>query len=143
MSHMSMQAIPDIFPNQNLYDLTSTSTSTPHWVLKLVNDSMNNEELFDTSKYCPKPCTNSTMFRAPTNMRRVDKKAYDPVLASIGPFHYKKPQLQEMEEHKIRFLFGLMRYQRKEEREVRLQRLAEAMKRLEGRPRWCYSDTLL
>jgi hypothetical protein len=93
--------------------------------------------------YLPMPCTNSTMFRAPTNMRRVDVQAYDPVLVSIGPFHYKKPQLQEMEEHKIRFLFGLMRYQRKEEREVRLQRLAEAMKRLEGRPRWCYSDTLL
>nr|POE82116.1 upf0481 protein [Quercus suber] len=83
------------------------------------------------------------MFRAPTNMRQVNEHAYDPVLVSIGPFHYKKALLQGMEEHKLQFLFGLMRYQSKEEKEHRFQRLAEAMKRLEGRARWCYSEDTL
>nr|XP_023875623.1 UPF0481 protein At3g47200-like [Quercus suber] len=95
------------------------------------------EESFSTPRYCPTPCT---MFRAPTNMRQVNEHAYDPVLVSIGPFHYKKALLQGMEEHKLQFLFGLMRYQSKEEKEHRFQRLAEAMKRLEGRARWCYSE---
>ncbi|XP_030968669.1 UPF0481 protein At3g47200-like [Quercus lobata] len=113
---------------------TSTSTSRTNWVDKLVNDSMN-EEIFATPRYSPKPCT---MSRAPTNMRRVDKHAYDPVLVSIGPFHYKNPQLQG---HKLQFLFGLMRSQSKEEKERRFQRLAEAMKKLEGRARQCYSET--
>nr|POE82117.1 upf0481 protein [Quercus suber] len=95
------------------------------------------EESFATPRYCPTPCT---MFRAPTNMRQVNEHAYDPVLVSIGPFHYKKALLQGMEEHKLQFLFGLMRYQSKEEKEHRFQRLAEVMKRLEGRARWCYSE---
>ena len=80
------------------------------------------------------------MLRAPTNMKRVDEHVYDPVLDSIDPFHYKKKLLQEMEEHKLRFLFCLMRYQGKEKRELRLLRLAEAMKRLEGRARQCYLE---
>ena len=127
----------DISHNQILDAPTRTSTSTtPSWVVKLVNDSMK-EESFATPRYCPTPCT---MFRAPTTMRRVNEHAYDPVLVSIGPFHYKKALLQGMEEHKLQFLFGLMRYQSKEEKEHRFQRLAEAMKRLEGRARWCYSE---
>ena len=78
------------------------------------------------------------MFRAPTNMRRVDKHAYDLAVVSIGPFHYKKALVQG---HKLQFLFSLTRYQSKEEREHRLQHLAEAMKKLEGRARQCYSET--
>ena len=127
----------NISHNQILDAPTCTSTSTtPNWVVKLVNDSMK-EESFATPRYCTTPCT---IFRAPTNMRRVNEHAYDPVLVSIGPFHYKKALLQGMEEHKLQFLFGLMRYQSKEEKEHRFQRLAEAMKRLEGRARRCYSE---
>ncbi|KAK7849329.1 UPF0481 protein At3g47200-like [Quercus suber] len=154
MNHMSREAISnsdslllgvgstglreDISLNQKLDYPTITSTSsTPNWVLKLVNEYSMKEESFATPRYCPMPCT---MFRAPTNMKRVDEHAYDPVLVSIGPFHYKNPLLKEMEEHKLRFLFGSMRYESKEEREHWLQRLAEAMKRLEGRARWCYSE---
>ncbi|KAK7842321.1 upf0481 protein [Quercus suber] len=154
MNHMSREAInnsdslllgvgstglrEDISLNQKLDYATITSTSsTPNWVLKLVNEYSTKEESFATPRYCPMPCT---MFRAPTNMKRVDEHAYDPVLVSIGPFHYKNPLLKEMEEHKLRFLFGSMRYESKEEREHWLQRLAEAMKRLEGRARWCYSE---
>ena len=74
----------DISPNQSLDDPTSTSTSlTPNWVLEFVNDSMR-EMLFATPRYCQMSCT---MFRAPTNMRRVDKHAYDLVVVSIGRFH--------------------------------------------------------
>ena len=154
LNHMSREAInnsdslllgvgstglrEDISLNQKLDYPTITSTcSTPNWVLKLVNKYSMKEESFATPRYCPMP---RTMFRAPTNMKRVDEHAYDPVLVSIGPFHYKNPLLKEMEEHKLWFLFGSMRYESKEEREHWLQRLAEAMKRLEGRARWCYSE---
>ena len=152
MNHMSREAInnsdslllgvgstglrEDISLNQKLNYPTITS-STPNWVLKLVNEYSMKEESFATPKYCPMPCT---MFRAPTNMKRVDEHAYDPVLVSIGPFHYKNPLLKEMEEHELRFLFGSMHYESKEEWEHWLQRLAEAMKRLEGRARGCYSE---
>ena len=78
------------------------------------------------------------MFRAPTNMRRVDKCAYDHAVVSIGPFHYKQALVQG---HKLQFLFSLTRYQSKEEGENRLQHLAEAMKKLVGRARQCYSET--
>ncbi|KAK7849365.1 UPF0481 protein At3g47200 [Quercus suber] len=116
----------------------STSTSTnPSWVVKLVND-YEKEESFATPRYCPTLCT---MFPAPTNMRQVNEHAYDPVLVSIGPFHYKKALLQGMEEHKLQFLFRTMRCQSKEEKEHRFQRLAEAMKKLERRARQCYSET--
>ncbi|KAM3731287.1 hypothetical protein ACB098_12G151600 [Castanea mollissima] len=154
MNHMSREAInnsdslllgvgstglrEDISLNQKLDYPTITSTSsTPNWVLKLVNEFSMKEESFAARRCCPMRCT---MFRAPTNMKRVNERAYDPVLVSIGPFHYKNALLQEMEEHKLRFLFGSMRYESKEEREHWLQQLADAMKRLEGRARWCYSE---
>ncbi|KAK7842324.1 hypothetical protein CFP56_014038, partial [Quercus suber] len=54
----------DISLNQKLDYATITSTSsTPNWVLKLVNEYSTKEESFATPRYCPMPCT---MFRAQT-----------------------------------------------------------------------------
>ncbi|KAK7849332.1 hypothetical protein CFP56_003127 [Quercus suber] len=68
----------------------------------------------------------------------MDKHAYDLAVVSVGPFHYKKALVQG---HKLQFLFSLTPYQSKEERKHRLQHLAEAMKKLEGRARQCHSET--
>ncbi|KAJ7963013.1 hypothetical protein O6P43_018162 [Quillaja saponaria] len=78
-------------------------------------------------------------------MRRAYEFAYDPEVVTIGPFHYKKERqelLTVTEQHKIQFLFRspYMHSQTSDEKEVRLGKLAEEMKKLEERTRCCYSE---
>lgn len=49
-----------------------------------------------------------TVYRVPTNLLKIQKKAFLPKIISIGPFHYKDPRLRVMDEHKERYLFRLL-----------------------------------
>ncbi|CAA2976086.1 Hypothetical predicted protein [Olea europaea subsp. europaea] len=46
----------------------------------------------------PKP----SMFRVGDHLRSINPGAYDPEIIAIGPFHRSKPNLQNMEQHKVR-----------------------------------------
>ncbi|VVA41833.1 PREDICTED: UPF0481 [Prunus dulcis] len=41
------------------------------------------------------------IYRVPNKLRKVNEAAYTPQLISIGPFHHGKPELKDMETHKI------------------------------------------
>ncbi|XP_022891824.1 UPF0481 protein At3g47200-like [Olea europaea var. sylvestris] len=45
-----------------------------------------------------------SMFRVGDRLRRMKPEAYDPEIIAIGPFHREKPNLQNMEQHKLRYL---------------------------------------
>lgn len=51
------------------------------------------------------PLSNSCcIYRVPGELRRVNEKAYKPQVVSIGPLHHGKEGLEDMEEHKKRYL---------------------------------------
>lgn len=78
-----------------------------------------------------------SIFRVPEHIRKVDKKAYNPRVVSIGPFHRNRPELRAMEPQKLRLYKRLMKQIGDEKQEVGLQ---TAIKKLEGRARSCYSE---
>lgn len=78
-----------------------------------------------------------SMFRVPEHIRKVDEKAYNPRVVSIGPLHWGRQELRPMEPQKLRLYKRLMKQIGDEDREVALQ---TAIKKLEGRARSCYSE---
>lgn len=45
-----------------------------------------------------------SIYRVPNQIRKLNPEVYEPKLVSIGPYHYGKPHLKAMEEHKHRAL---------------------------------------
>lgn len=78
------------------------------------------------------------IFKVYNPLRKVNEKAYEPQLLSIGPYHRGKDGLQLMEEHKFRYL-NLMLKRRKESS---VKRYIMAMRELEERTRRCYAEPL-
>ncbi|KAF8398386.1 hypothetical protein HHK36_017313 [Tetracentron sinense] len=81
-----------------------------------------------------------SIYKVPANMRRVERKAYDPNIISIIPYHRGLTQLQAMEEIKKKFLHCLLDPIR--EQGVPFDTLFHAMKGLEEKAISCYSETL-
>ncbi|KAF8031376.1 hypothetical protein BT93_D0541 [Corymbia citriodora subsp. variegata] len=77
------------------------------------------------------------IFRVPEHIRKVDEKAYNPRVVSIGPFHRNRPELRAMEPQKLRLYKRLMKQIGDENHEASLQ---TAIKELEVRARTCYSE---
>lgn len=48
------------------------------------------------------------IFRVPQSLVEINGKAYHPLILSIGPYHYGKPHLNMIEEHKWKFLGELL-----------------------------------
>ncbi|QCE04724.1 hypothetical protein DEO72_LG8g2762 [Vigna unguiculata] len=44
-----------------------------------------------------------SIYKVPCNLREVNKDAYTPLCISIGPIHFEKPELNTMQEHKLRY----------------------------------------
>jgi hypothetical protein len=82
----------------------------------------------------PKRC----IFRVYTELRNVNKKAYEPQLLAIGPYHRGKDDLKQMEEHKLWYLKLLL--QRRSESSVK--RYIDAMGELEESARKCYAEPI-
>ncbi|KVH90651.1 UPF0481 protein At3g47200-like [Cynara cardunculus var. scolymus] len=53
------------------------------------------------------------IFRVPQSLVELNKEAYQPRIVSIGPYHHGSKNLQMIEEHKWRFLHGLISRTRK------------------------------
>ncbi|KAK1264709.1 UPF0481 protein [Acorus gramineus] len=97
------------------------------------------------NRWRQEPCS---IYRVPFKLRWSHVDAYDPSLiyrgpydpfyVSIGPYHRGKPQLQPMEEFKLRVLQNLL----SRNPTITLERCLEEMKGLELRARSCYSEVI-
>lgn len=77
----------------------------------------------------------------------MNEKAYDPVLLSIGPYHYEKrdSSLKLMEDHKFRLLNQLLdrvENQRRISKGDQLNNYLVALKRLEDEARAYYAEAI-
>ncbi|XP_010271392.1 PREDICTED: UPF0481 protein At3g47200-like [Nelumbo nucifera] len=92
------------------------------------------EKLDDVSPLSSECC----IFRVPEQMRKINEEAYRPRMVSLGPFHYGKQRLAEMEEHKKRYLKSLLR----RNPSIKLEAYVNTMRELENRARKCYAETI-
>ncbi|GKU99418.1 hypothetical protein SLEP1_g12273 [Rubroshorea leprosula] len=77
------------------------------------------------------------ILRVPHQLFEVNKKAYEPYVVSIGPYHRGKDHLKEMEEQKVRCLYRLLHWTN-ENVEIYLS----AIKDMAKEARNCYSEPL-
>ncbi|KAL2518800.1 Plant protein of unknown function (DUF247) [Abeliophyllum distichum] len=82
--------------------------------------------------------SNPSIFRVGNHLRSINPEDYDPKIIAIGPFHRNKRHLQNMEQHKIRYLKLVL--QRKNESSV--ERYVTKMRGLEDEARKCYAEDI-
>lgn len=80
----------------------------------------------------------SCIFKVHEQLRGVNKKAYEPEIIAIGPYHHGKENLLVMEEHKLRYLKHLL--QRNDENNA--DRYILSLKSLELEARRCYTESI-
>ncbi|CAK9155882.1 unnamed protein product, partial [Ilex paraguariensis] len=80
---------------------------------------------------------NPCIFKVFCELRIENEKAYEPKIITIGPFHHGKNNLQEMEEHKMRYL-QLLLHQRNEKS---VNKYVMALSDMEERTRTCYAES--
>ncbi|GMP55746.1 hypothetical protein CsSME_00020476 [Camellia sinensis var. sinensis] len=76
------------------------------------------------------------IFRVHDVLRNENKKAYEPEVVAIGPYHHGKDNLQPMEEHKLRYLKRLLNRRN----ETSAERYIVAMRESEQKARKSYAD---
>ncbi|XP_075635951.1 UPF0481 protein At3g47200-like [Castanea sativa] len=96
-----------------------------------VKEKLKNDEI-------PGESNSVCIYKVPPNMRLVEKKAYEPSIVSIGPYHHGVPRLQAMEKLKWRYFHRL--FNPKQQHGVELEPVMEAMEKLEEKAHSCYSD---
>ncbi|OUZ99249.1 Protein of unknown function DUF247 [Macleaya cordata] len=101
---------------------------------------------------------NCTLFRVPANMRELNMSAYSPKLVSIGPFYNNDGRFHAMEEHKMRYLLGILARFNEQGRVIvldlfqeqenplkkeytNIEKLVLLMTSLEKETRKCYSES--
>ncbi|CAK9185386.1 unnamed protein product [Ilex paraguariensis] len=80
---------------------------------------------------------NPCIFKVYRELCIENEKAYEPKIITIGLFHHGKDNLQEMEEHKIRYLQLLLH--RRNEKSV--NKYVMALSDMEERTRNCYAES--
>ncbi|XP_035547364.1 UPF0481 protein At3g47200-like [Juglans regia] len=76
------------------------------------------------------------MYRVHKQLRKVNKKAYKPVLLAIGPYNDQSKVGQGfMEEHKLQYLHQMLKITK-----VHVETYIATLKELEERPRNCYGE---
>ncbi|RXH72450.1 hypothetical protein DVH24_012134 [Malus domestica] len=84
------------------------------------------------------PLSNSCcIYRVPEELRRVNEKAYTPQVVSIGPLHHGREGLEDMEEHKKRYLQYFL-----DRPGVSLEVCVKKIKDKEAELRGCYAHTI-
>ncbi|XP_059437591.1 UPF0481 protein At3g47200-like [Corylus avellana] len=78
------------------------------------------------------------IYKVPDIMRLVQRKAYDPNVISIGPYHHGVARLQDMEKLKLNFFHRL--FDPIGENGVKLDFVKNALGKLEKEARICYSE---
>jgi hypothetical protein len=75
------------------------------------------------------------IYRVPKKLRKVNEEAYTPKLVSIGPFHYGREELRDMEMHKLRYLKDFGKRTSKSQKD-----LLKIIEDDEEKIRHCYSE---
>ena len=70
-----------------------TSMNHDDDVMDDINGMLEEAEPPITSECC--------IYKVPFGLRRLNEDAYTPRVVSIGPFHYAKARLQNMQRHKL------------------------------------------
>ncbi|XP_042383943.1 UPF0481 protein At3g47200-like [Zingiber officinale] len=83
------------------------------------------------------PWSRFSIYRVPKSLREGDEKSYVPQVVSIGPYHHGKRRLRDMEHHKWRALYRVLR---RTGHDVRLY--LDAARVLEDRCRACYEGRM-
>ena len=83
---------------------------------------------------------NCCIFKTPTILRELNKKAYVPDAFSIGPFHHGRPEFEDTEKIKSKYLQGLI--SRSRSKETILRDLINSVKHVEREARECYSGSI-
>ncbi|KAG2688031.1 hypothetical protein I3760_09G075000 [Carya illinoinensis] len=97
------------------------------------------EDVFEAD--VPEEGSSVCIYKIPANMRWVERKAYEPNVVSIGPYHYGVERLQDMEELKQKFVRRL--FDRSRENEVvEFELVKDAMGKLEEEARICYGEEI-
>ncbi|XP_077217787.1 UPF0481 protein At3g47200-like [Tasmannia lanceolata] len=79
----------------------------------------------------------SSIYRVPKHIYETDKKAYEPKIISLGPYHHGKQCLQDMEDHKLRYLNAIL----SRNVDLSLENYLATIKKMETRARSCYSES--
>ncbi|KAF8039558.1 hypothetical protein BT93_B1928 [Corymbia citriodora subsp. variegata] len=122
------------------------STQGGSWPHHAINIGNLQSELELKTQETPKQLSRSAgrtsccIFRVPRSLAEINKKAYQPRILSIGPYHHGTEELSMIEEHKGRFLHDLLA--RMEGRGVRFVELVKAIAPMEDQIRESYSETL-
>ncbi|KAF8009452.1 hypothetical protein BT93_J0442 [Corymbia citriodora subsp. variegata] len=80
------------------------------------------------------------IFKAPHSLLQINKKAYEPQIVSIGPYHHGQQRLNMVEQHKPRFFSTLL--ERTNNSGVGLDDYFKAIASWENEIRDCYSEHL-
>ncbi|KAA8547148.1 hypothetical protein F0562_003586 [Nyssa sinensis] len=80
---------------------------------------------------------NLCIYRVPQYLRDGDDKAYIPQTASMGPYHHGKRRLRNMDHHKWRSLYHILK---RTDQEIKLY--LDSIKELEEKARACYEGTI-
>ncbi|GKV10425.1 hypothetical protein SLEP1_g21789 [Rubroshorea leprosula] len=78
------------------------------------------------------------IFMVPNPLREINEKAYDPLVISIGPYHYGKKHLKAMEVQKMKSLKSIL----DRGRENSVDKYVMALKEMEEEIRRFYSENL-
>ncbi|XP_024047904.1 UPF0481 protein At3g47200-like, partial [Citrus clementina] len=77
------------------------------------------------------------IYRVPQRRRCLHPSHYTPPMLSIGPLHHTNPELQAMEEHKLRYLHHFLRRTK-----VSTAHFLAFIKEKEAKLRNCYAETI-
>ena len=105
--------------------------------------SQNERKLVDVLKLVietpvPPLSTECRIKKIPDHLRRVNEKAYAPMLISIGPIHHSDQKLQIMERCKVRYFKRFM-----SRTEINLEELVSTIRKMKERIQSCYAETTL
>ncbi|KAF6151544.1 hypothetical protein GIB67_016356 [Kingdonia uniflora] len=77
------------------------------------------------------------IYRIPRRLREAEKKAYVPQVVSLGPYHNGKKRLRDMDRHKWRSLYQVLRRTKHD-----IKVYFKSMKELEEKARACYEGPI-
>ncbi|PKI53649.1 UPF0481 protein At3g47200-like isoform X1 [Punica granatum] len=82
------------------------------------------------------------IFRVPQSLAEINRKAYQPQIVSIGPYHHGNPKLRMIQEHKGRFLSDLLARPRTPPGSITLCDVLDTVYPLKESIRESYSEAL-
>ncbi|KAL2316978.1 hypothetical protein Fmac_030854 [Flemingia macrophylla] len=99
------------YENQTLINLLENTFEAymeqeTKWVIQINEELKSND---DTSEHEKKQWKRHSIYKIPTRVTELNKKAYKPQAVSFGPYHHGEEHLKEMEHHKHRSLIHFLK----------------------------------